>query len=146
MLYSGALTATLAACAAATGSGVRARGIITNDGVRCACNQLATADPDALLRPSSTQYSAQCINVWDKRSNLAPACIYLPTTAESAANAIGIFNTCGAQFAVRGGGHMNVSKCSVLELYTALTKMVPGPRLQLHQRRRAPRTQQPEGH
>ncbi|KAF3361263.1 hypothetical protein VdG1_00872 [Verticillium dahliae VDG1] len=107
MLYSGALTATLAACAAATGSGVRARGIITNDGVRCACNQLATADPDALLRPNSTQYSAQCINVWDKRSNLAPACIYLPTTAESAANAIGIFNTCGAQFAVRGGGHMN---------------------------------------
>ncbi|KAL9948128.1 hypothetical protein D7B24_002378 [Verticillium nonalfalfae] len=107
MLSSGVLTAVLAACAAATGSGIRARGIVANDGVRCACNQLETADPEALLRPNSTQYNAQCINVWDKRSNLAPACVYLPTTAESAANAIGIFNTCGAQFAVRGGGHMN---------------------------------------
>ncbi|KAM0325420.1 hypothetical protein ACHAQA_007406 [Verticillium albo-atrum] len=108
MLSSAFLTAVYAATAAATITGIRPRGILANDGVKCACNQLETAYPDALLRPNSTDYDTQRINVWDKRSNLAPVCIFLPKTTESAADGIGIFNTCGAQFAIRGGGHMNV--------------------------------------
>lgn len=64
--------------------------------------------PDSLLSPNSTGYEAERINVWEKRSNLAPGCIFLPKTAEAAADAIAIFNKYRAQFAIRGGGHMNV--------------------------------------
>lgn len=132
MLGWGLLTAIFTASTAATTFGLSTRDIVANDGVKCACNQLEAAYPDALLRPNSTDYNTQRINVWDKRSNLSPACIFLPKTTESAAAAIGIFNNCGAQFAIRGGGHMNVSS-NVLPLMMLLTCRLPGARVELHQ-------------
>ncbi|KAL6400089.1 FAD binding domain-containing protein [Ilyonectria robusta] len=64
------------------------------------------AASNSTLFPNSTAYETQRINVWDKRSNLNPACIYMPSSANDVAKAVEIFHTCNAPFAVKGGGHM----------------------------------------
>lgn len=78
------------------------------EGAACACGQLASQYRNLTLYGNSTGYAEQSINYWDKRSNLSPGCIFLPTDKDQVAKAISIFASCGTQFAVRGGGHMNV--------------------------------------
>lgn len=77
-------------------------------GARCACSKLAVSYSNLLVYPGSASYTSQVTSYWDIRADLDPACIFLPTSAEQVADAVGLFATCGAQFAVRGGGHMNV--------------------------------------
>ena len=77
-------------------------------GARCACSKLAVSYSNLIVYPWSANYTSQVTNYWDIRADLDPACIFLPTSAEQVADAVGLFATCGAQFAVRGGGHMNV--------------------------------------
>lgn len=78
-------------------------------GPSCACGQLQAVNPANYLNPTCAGFEKENLRVWDKRSNQMPACIFLPSTAKEATAAIGILNTCNAQFAMRGGGHMNVS-------------------------------------
>lgn len=75
----------------------------------CACTQLAALHSSELLLPNTTNYTAEATDYWDLRSNLSPSCIFLPTSAEEVSSAVKILVSCNAQFAVRGGGHMNVS-------------------------------------
>lgn len=75
----------------------------------CACNQLLSKNPSLVLTPDSANYTAQATDYWDIKADLSPACIFLPVDADQVADAVTIFNTCDAQFAIRGGGHMNVS-------------------------------------
>jgi hypothetical protein len=74
----------------------------------CACTKLSTLYTDKLLYPNATDYTAEATAYWDLRADLSPACIFLPTTAEEVASAVAELVACNAQFAVRGGGHMNV--------------------------------------
>lgn len=77
-------------------------------GANCACTKLAATYGDLVLTSNSTNYTAQSTDYWDVRADLLPGCIFLPTTADQVADAVSTFTSCGAQFAVRGGGHMNV--------------------------------------
>lgn len=74
----------------------------------CACKQLLNSYSDKILLPISANYTAQTKLFWDVRSDLSPACIFQPDNAEEVADGIKILSGCDAQFAVRGGGHMNV--------------------------------------
>jgi hypothetical protein len=66
--------------------------------------------PKSVLLPGSESYRTQTIdNYWDIRADLSPACVFVPNTAAEVSQAVKIIGACGAQFAVRGGGHMNVS-------------------------------------
>ncbi|GKZ78877.1 hypothetical protein AnigIFM56816_002707 [Aspergillus niger] len=76
-------------------------------GAKCACTKLAGLYSNLVLYPESANYTSQATSYWDIRADLDPACIFLPTSAEQVADAVGLFATCGTQFAVRGGGHMN---------------------------------------
>ncbi|KAF2219594.1 FAD binding domain-containing protein [Elsinoe ampelina] len=76
-------------------------------GPLCACSQLSALNASNYVAKDSTDYQTENLKVWDKRSNQSPACIYLPTTADDAAEAVSILNSCNAVFALRGGGHMN---------------------------------------
>lgn len=102
-------SASIAILASATISPLSVLGFEIRDSVKNACDQLRSAYPDALLMHNSTAYEEERINFWDKRSNLDPACIFLPGTADAVADGVAIFHKEKAQFAVRGGGHMNVS-------------------------------------
>jgi hypothetical protein len=82
---------------------------LSSSGPDCACSKLFTQYGDAVLYPSSTGFEEQRIEFWDIRSNLLPACIFFPKNAEEVGVAVSTFSNCGAQFAVRSGGHMNVS-------------------------------------
>lgn len=75
----------------------------------CACSQLSTSYPDNLYFPNTSNYTYYNLEAWDTRTNTDPACIFSPVTADQVAVGIGIISTCDAQFAIRGGGHMNVS-------------------------------------
>ncbi|CAG9997104.1 unnamed protein product [Clonostachys byssicola] len=97
----------IAILASATLSPLSVLGFEVRDTVKNACDQLRSAYPEALLMPNSTAYEEERINFWDKRSNLNPACIFLPETADAVAEGVAIFHKEKAQFAVRGGGHMN---------------------------------------
>ena len=77
-------------------------------GANCACTKLASTYGSLVLTSNSTNYTAESIAYWDVRADLLPGCIFLPTGADQVADAVSIFTSCGAQFAVRGGGHMNV--------------------------------------
>lgn len=83
-------------------------GTLSNSGADCACSKLASQYGDSLLYPSSANYTEERTDYWDIRSDLLPACIFLPSDADEVANAVSVFSTCEAQFAIRGGGHMNV--------------------------------------
>lgn len=74
----------------------------------CACRQLFSLYPETLFFPNSTNYTTENLAAWDERSNLDPACIFIPHSANQVAKGVSILNLCNAQFAVRGGGHMNV--------------------------------------
>ncbi|KAF4121326.1 FAD/FMN-containing dehydrogenase [Geosmithia morbida] len=77
-------------------------------GADCACTKLAAEfEASSVLFAESTNYTTQTLAYWDKRAVLEPKCIFLPTSAEDVATAVKTFASCGTQFAVRGGGHMN---------------------------------------
>ncbi|KAJ5689372.1 hypothetical protein N7462_003764 [Penicillium macrosclerotiorum] len=76
-------------------------------GASCACAKLSRTYT-GVIYPQSSNYTAQAADAyWDIRADLSPACIFLPETADGVSNALQIFGSCDAQFAVRGGGHMN---------------------------------------
>ncbi|KAJ5204914.1 uncharacterized protein N7498_005793 [Penicillium cinerascens] len=76
-------------------------------GAACACQRLSHTS-GGVIRPNSANYTAQAADAyWDVRADLSPACIFLPATANDVAHALEVFGSCDAQFAVRGGGHMN---------------------------------------
>ena len=78
-------------------------------GASCACTQLASNYGSLVLTSNSTDYTAEATDYWDIRADLLPGCIFMPTEADQVADAVSIFTSCGAQFAIRGGGHMNVN-------------------------------------
>lgn len=83
--------------------------IAPTKGASCACNTLSHTFKDVIF-PNNSSYTTQVADkYWDVRANLSPACIFLPSSADEVSKAISIFGSCNAQFAVRGGGHMNVS-------------------------------------
>ncbi|RDW94972.1 hypothetical protein BP5796_00735 [Coleophoma crateriformis] len=104
--------ASLAGCLMAAAT-VCASSVVTvaelSTGATCACTQLASTYGSLLLTSNSTTYTAESIDYWDVRADLLPGCIFKPTTANQVADAVSTLVSCGAQFAVRGGGHMNVS-------------------------------------
>jgi hypothetical protein len=77
-----------------------------------ACAELASVYSEFTVFPSSTNgpknYTFQVTNFWDKRSDLEPTCVFIPSNAAQVSSGVKIFHKHGAQFAVRGGGHMNV--------------------------------------
>ncbi|KAK1465239.1 FAD binding domain-containing protein [Colletotrichum melonis] len=76
-------------------------------GTECACNQLFRRFGNALLSMNSTDYMTQAQDFYDIRAVLEPRCIFMPTDALQVASGMSILASCGAQFAIRGGGHMN---------------------------------------
>lgn len=80
-----------------------------SSGAQGACDELAILYPDLLLTRNSTNYTVEATHYWEKRANLEPLCIFQPTNADQVASSVTLFNKHQAQFAVRGGGHMNVS-------------------------------------
>lgn len=79
-------------------------------GASCACAKLSHSMPKSVLLPGSSNYTTQTVdNYWDIRTDLSPACVFVPNTASEVSQAVKIIGECDAQFAVRGGGHMNVS-------------------------------------
>jgi hypothetical protein len=102
-------------------------------GVSGACATLSAKYGDSLLYPTSANYSVENLHYWDIRdSDLASSCIFLPTTADQVADAVGTFSSLGAEFAVRGGGHMNVSKYTPIILFASETKTNAVSRLKQH--------------
>ena len=87
-----------------------------NDGASCACNQLAAKYGSLVLTSSSTNYTAEVTDYWDVRASLLPKCVFMPADADEVAHAVSVFTSCGSQFAIRGGGHMNV--CNILSIDT----------------------------
>ncbi|KAJ5753394.1 uncharacterized protein N7511_007547 [Penicillium nucicola] len=75
-------------------------------GASCACQKLSRKFGGIIL-PNGANYTAETVDpYWDVRANLAPACVFLPESAHQVADAVKIIESCDAQFAVRGGGHM----------------------------------------
>ena len=85
-----------------------------NSGASCACTQLASNYGNLVITSNSTNYTAEVTDYWDVRADLLPRCIFMPIDADQVASAVSIFTSCGAQFAIRGGGHMNVCTTSYL--------------------------------
>lgn len=77
-------------------------------GANCACTQLAAKYGDLVLTSNSTNYTTQSTDYWDVRADLLPGCIFLPSAVDQVADAVSTFVSCGAQFAIRSGRHMNV--------------------------------------
>jgi hypothetical protein len=78
-------------------------------GAACACQKLSRTFK-GVIHPNGANYTAETIDAyWDVRTDLSPACVFLPATPNEVAQALEIFSSCDAQFAVRGGGHMCVS-------------------------------------
>ncbi|KAL1862111.1 hypothetical protein Plec18170_000935 [Paecilomyces lecythidis] len=75
--------------------------------VKSACLDLSETYPAQVLYPNSTDYTAEAKIYWDVRADLDPYCIFLPNSADDVADAVRKVVAVGAQFAVRGGGHMN---------------------------------------
>ncbi|KAJ5787189.1 hypothetical protein N7457_002179 [Penicillium paradoxum] len=76
-------------------------------GAACACKKLSTTQSNQVTFPGTANYSQEVTRYWDVRASLSPACILMPKTADQVASAVKIFVQCDAQFAIRGGGHMN---------------------------------------
>ncbi|KAJ5645933.1 hypothetical protein N7490_002305 [Penicillium lividum] len=76
--------------------------------VSCACTQLSRSMPKSFIHPGSANYTTQTVDYyWDIRADLSPACVVVPYTAAEVSQAVKIIKGCQANFAVRGGGHMN---------------------------------------
>jgi hypothetical protein len=101
--------AVLLARAALAADVVQIPTVALSEGAACACTQLAAQYSNLTLYSNSSSYTNETTNYWDIRADLLPECIFLPINKDQVANAIATLASCGAQFAVRGGGHMNVS-------------------------------------
>lgn len=78
-------------------------------GAACACQKLSKSSGGVIF-PHSASYTVETEDrYWDVRCDLSPACVFLPATANEVTHALKVFDSCEAPFAVRGGGHMNVS-------------------------------------
>ncbi|KAK4106438.1 Glucooligosaccharide oxidase [Parathielavia hyrcaniae] len=90
-----------------------------------ACSQLQTLYPGGTLLPGTLAYKVERVNNWDKRSSLSPACIFLPEDADQVAVAVKILHDAEAQFAIRGGGHMNIPGANSIDdgVLVALNKL-----------------------
>ncbi|KAI1131364.1 FAD binding domain protein [Nemania abortiva] len=99
------LFAKLATCVSC--SAVSSPVVSLADGASCGCTQLASQYGSLVLFSNSTSYSTANLEYWDVRSDQSPACIFLPSETSQVASAISILSSCGTQFAMRGGGHMN---------------------------------------
>jgi hypothetical protein len=99
-----------------TGSLTTSSGVLEiPKGASCACAKISQAMPQSLILPGSQNYTTQAIDsYWDIRADLSPACIVVPFTVFEVSEAVRIIGTCQAKFAVRGGGHMNVSLRSMM--------------------------------
>lgn len=93
---------------------ILARELHVSDAVEAACSELGETHANLILLPNTAEYDEEVINVWDKRSNLLPGCIFRPETDSQVAKALRIFHANNAQFAVRGGGHLPVSSYRAL--------------------------------
>lgn len=82
---------------------------VASSGSQCACQRLVTSHAHLTIMPNEPEYDRESTNFWDRRSNSLPSCIFLPVTDSQVAAAVAIFYACDAEFAIRGGGHMNVS-------------------------------------
>lgn len=81
-----------------------------DSGAECACTKLgARFNGSSVLFANSMGYTDETRAYWDKRAVMYPRCIFLPQTADEIATAMATISACDAQFAIRGGGHMNVS-------------------------------------
>ena len=78
------------------------------DGATCACAQLSAMFGDLLLLKNSSGFTSQAEDFYDIRAVLEPKCIFVPQSAAQVAAGMSVLAACGAQFAIRGGGHMNV--------------------------------------
>ncbi|KAH8196501.1 hypothetical protein TruAng_009331 [Truncatella angustata] len=78
-----------------------------SEGALCACHQLSNTYGNLTLFGNSSGYVERSTDFWDIRSDLLPECIFLPNDKDQVAHAVSTFASCGAQFAMRGGGHMN---------------------------------------
>lgn len=80
-----------------------------SSGADCACIKLSAKFEDLLLGMNSSDYTTQAEDYYDVRAVLQPRCIFMPTTSDQVASGMSIIASCGTQFAIRAGGHMNVS-------------------------------------
>ncbi|PVH82943.1 FAD-binding domain-containing protein [Cadophora sp. DSE1049] len=110
--FVGLITSAVAACAqtypttnSSTSNAITIADLAT--GASCACTQLAATFGDSVLTANSTNYTTEVTEYWDVRSDLLPKCVFFPADADQVATAVSTFTSCGAQFAIRGGGHMN---------------------------------------
>lgn len=100
----------LALSLAATATASQTPMVSLEAGAACACTKLASQfPPSSVLFSNSTGYTDETLAYWDRRAVLDPRCIFLPASAEQVATGMDMISSCGAQFAVRAGGHMNVS-------------------------------------
>jgi hypothetical protein len=109
------LAGSLLAAAAASAQSITIADL--NTGTKCACTQLASKYGSLVIDPNSKNYTAETIAYWDVRADLLPDCIFMPLHANQVADAVSTFTSCGAQFAIRGGGHMNVCNIFTLGYY-----------------------------
>lgn len=112
MLLASSFLSLITAGAALSEPRLFVRNATSPNGSQCACGRLSMSYSNLTLTPDNARYEAENTNAWDKRSNLAPSCIFLPTTDTQVADAVAIFHSCDAEFAIRGGGHMNVSRAA----------------------------------
>lgn len=115
MLSKFSFASSLLAAALASAQNISTGDLLT--GACCACTQLAATYGDLLITSDSSDYTAEATAYWDLRADLLPQCIFMPTDATQVAAAVSTFTSCGAQFAIRGGGHMNVSLVFGLRRY-----------------------------
>ncbi|KAH6880694.1 FAD binding domain-containing protein [Thelonectria olida] len=105
MLSLAFVAAIISSAAVANADGVPSVSLET--GAACACEKLSAKYGNEILTSDSTNYTEEATAYWDIRSDLSPKCIFLPKAADEVADAISIVYSCGTQFAIRGGGHMN---------------------------------------
>ncbi|KAL1890785.1 hypothetical protein Sste5346_008110 [Sporothrix stenoceras] len=79
----------------------------TTIGVSGACAELSSQFPSQVLTSTSANYTSERTSYWDVRSDQSPSCIFLPADASEVATAVKVLARNQAEFAVRGGGHMN---------------------------------------
>lgn len=76
----------------------------------CACTVLGALLSGSVFLPGTANYTAESTYYWDKREALAPKCVFVPASTKNLALGVLVLQTCQSPFAIRGGGHMPVSR------------------------------------
>jgi hypothetical protein len=79
-------------------------------GTACGCAALRYFASGAVILPNATEYLTQTTSYWDVREDLSPGCVFVPDSAHDVALGVTVARVCEAKFAIRGGGHMPVSR------------------------------------